>query len=129
MKVLIADDTDAKAAAVESVLRAALATRPVDIRRSKSFRGAVKQLEEEVFDLLILDLVMPVRDGEAPSGTAGKQVLSELLDGSACHPPSHIICLTAFSEAATTLRTDAEKKLVHVVVYDETSDSARIAHQ
>ena len=40
-------------------------------------------------------------------------------------PPSHIICLTAFSEAATTLRTDAEKKLVHVVVYDETSDSWR----
>lgn len=127
MKVLLVEDSEEKAGQVEVVLRNATPDRGIEIERAKSFRGAIAKLEAETYDLLLLDLVMPTRDGEAPSDKAGRQVLSEVLDGSGCRPPSHIICLTAFEEIATALRDDAERNLVHVVIYDEISSKWRDA--
>jgi nucleoside phosphorylase len=125
MKILLVEDSDPKASSVETVLRAAIPNGAIVCHRAKSFRGAVKQLEEDTYDLLLLDLVIPIRDEEAPSEKGGKQVLSEILDGATCHPPSHIICLTDFDSVADQLRDEAGRNLIHIVVYDETGDKWR----
>jgi nucleoside phosphorylase len=123
MKLLIVDDSDKKADEVVALFRSSLAGARVE--RAKSFRSALQRLESEAYDLLVLDMVLPIRDGESPSNDGGRKILSEIEDGASCRPPSHIICLTEFPEVADQFRTEASKKLVHVVVYSETSSTWR----
>ena len=125
MNILLVEDSDPKFSEVETTLRSARSANGVQIDRAKSFVSAVRKLEFCAYDLLILDLMLPIRDGEPPSDTGGKQVLDELLDGTTCRHPSHIICLTAFEEIATTFKDDAEKRLVHVVIYNELDSNWR----
>jgi nucleoside phosphorylase len=117
MNLLIVDDSDQKARQVEELLRKSVPD--LRIERAKSFRSAVRFLESTTYDLLILDLMLPIRDGDAPTEQGGKQVLAEVLDGTGCRHPSHIVCLTAFDEMAEALRDEAKRKLVHLVIYDE----------
>lgn len=123
MKILLVEDSEDKAGQVSSLLESVIPG--VNIDRAKSFRGGVQKLEACAYDLLLLDMMLPIRDGETPVKQGGRNVLSEVLDGSGCRRPSHIICLTAFHDIVGEFRDEAEKKLVHVVVYDEESTKWR----
>lgn len=123
MKTLLVEDVDAKAERVISVLEETISG--IEIDRAKSFRSGVQKLETDAYDLLLLDMMLPIRDGEPAVEQGGRNVLSEVLDGSECRHPSHIICLTAFADIASKFRDEAEKKLIHVVIYDETDTKWR----
>jgi nucleoside phosphorylase len=125
MNILLVEDCDAKASQVVVTLQGAF--NGLEIRRSRSFRSAVHELESSSFDLVVLDLLLPIRDGETPTSRGGRQVLDEILDGSGCRPPSHIVCLTGFREAADEFRDEAQRRLVHLLLYDETSQAWRDA--
>ena len=127
MKILIVEDSDEKAHQAEDVLRSSSALGPVHIVRAKSFIGATRKLETTIFDLLILDLVIPIRDNELPSNLGGKQVLAEILNGVDCKRPSHIICLTAFRDIAAVLQDEVDKSLLHVVYFDDNKQQWREA--
>jgi nucleoside phosphorylase len=127
MRVLIVEDSDQKGKNVAASLRRALPNDSLEICEARSFISAMRCLEQQHFDLLILDLVLPIRDGDVPNLDGGRNVLSEVLVGSNCIRPSHIICLTAFDTAAKTLRTEREKNLVHIVIYNETDTQWREA--
>src|SRR5579859_377146 len=120
MEVLIIDDSDEKVRRVEDAIKGGL---PHTVfTRAKSFRSAIRELEKVAFDLVILDLVLPIRDDETPSDKGGEQVLGEILDGAGCQHPSHILCLTAFSGIALKFGGEAKKRLVHVVIFEESTD-------
>src|SRR5580704_12367770 len=119
MNVLIVEDLKEKAVQVDAVLRSVIASTDLSLDRAESVIGAIRKLESGTYDLLILDLVLPIRDGEAAAETGGKQILSEIIDGTTCKRPSHIICLTAFEDISGVLRDEAEKTLVHIVIYKD----------
>jgi nucleoside phosphorylase len=123
MNVLLVEDNDSKSFQIEEALREAIPS--VRIDRAKSFRSAVRFLEAKAFDLLVLDLMLPIRDGDKPTEQGGKDVLLEIMEGQGCRKPSHIICATAFEEMANSFQTEAARKLVHVVTYDEVSSAWR----
>ena len=127
MKVLLVEDLEGKAAQVEATLRRSVVLNGLTIHKAKSFISAVRKLQTTAYDLLVLDLVLPMRDGELPTAQGGKIVLSELVSGTDCRRPSHIICLTAFGDQAGLLNEEAEKNLVHVVIYSETEPKWREA--
>src|SRR5689334_3626502 len=104
MNILIVEDSDTKAAEVEKTLRRTVTHDGLKIERARTFIGATRKLQAETFDLLVLDLVLPIREGEEAVVHGGKQVLSEILEGSDCRHPSHIICLTAFEEVSGILK-------------------------
>jgi len=119
MKILIVDDSDSKINSIREVLSTILlpcSTAPIV---AKSFVGALNALRSNVFDLLILDLVLPIRDNEEADTRGGQKVLAEITAGDDCLRPSHIICLTAFEEAASPLQRAEELSLVHIVLYNE----------
>jgi nucleoside phosphorylase/CheY-like chemotaxis protein len=119
MKVLIVEDTVAKATEVQTALEVAMGRDSLSIDRARSFIAATRALQKETYDLLILDLVLPIRDDEVPVDYGGRQVLLEMLAGTDCRRASHIICLTAFEGIAGILKNEVEKNLVHVVIYKE----------
>jgi nucleoside phosphorylase len=127
MKVLIVEDTDRKAIEVRTALDAALGEDSLLVDRARSFIAATRRLQQETYDLLILDLVLPIRDDEIPVDHGGKQVLSEMLAGTDCRRASHIICLTEYEQIAGILKDEVEKNLVHVVIYKESDPRWRDA--
>jgi nucleoside phosphorylase len=90
------------------------------VDRAKSLIGAVLKLKSETYDLLLLDLYLPTRDGQLPTTSGGKDVLAEIVKGQV-RRPSHIICLTAYEDAVESVRDEADKTLVHVVLYNESN--------
>src|SRR5438105_2805560 len=118
MTILLTEDSDEKAKAVEGCLRSSLSKDGLTVDRAKSFIGAVLKLQSVTYDLLLLDLHLPTRDGQLPATTGGKDVLAEIVKGQV-RRPSHIICLTAYEDAAESVRDEADKTLVHVVFYQE----------
>ena len=125
MKVLLVEDTGSKAEQVILLLKQTLGHGDVSIQMAKSFISAVRMLQNETFDLLVLDLMLPVRDGEHATQNGGKNVLAEIVSGPPCRRPSHIICLTEFEEITNILREEVENNLVHIVIYKETDSKWR----
>jgi nucleoside phosphorylase len=127
MRVLLVEDSDGKAKQVDRVLRSAVEARNLVIDRARSVISATRLLDQHAYDLLILDLLLPVRDEEDPSEAGGKQVLSEILTGEVSYRPSHIIGLTAYEGTAAVIQGEAQKSLVHIVIYREGDDAWRVA--
>lgn len=121
MHILIAEDLPKKHDRVLALLQSALHDDQLVIDWAKSFRSAIKCLEMRNYDLLILDLVLPVRDGEVPDLKGGKMVISEILAGGSCRKPSHIIGLTAFPDSSSQVAQEIHHNLAHMIIYDETS--------
>src|SRR5882672_2344054 len=105
MNILLIEDSEQKAAEITALLKKCL-NHP-EVRQAASFRSGVKALEEVSHDLLVLDMVLPIRDGEKPVEYGGQNVLAEIQEGSSCRRPSHIICLTAFENVADGFRSEA----------------------
>jgi len=125
MKILLVEDIDEKAAEVQRCLQSSVTRNDLEIDRANSVIAAVRKLEHATYDLLVLDLNLPIRDGEAPTKSGGKDVLAEIVQGRACRRPSHIICLTAYGEAADSVRDEADRTLVHIVLYEGTASKWR----
>ncbi|MEY2563264.1 MAG: hypothetical protein QOH88_1457 [Verrucomicrobiota bacterium] len=124
MKILLIEDSTEKADAVEACIRAAISPKSLEIVRAGSFVSAVRTLQQITYDLVLLDLHLPTRDGQLPTAFGGKDVLAEIVRGELCRP-SHIICLTAYEEAADSVQEEADKTLVHVVFYEESNNRWR----
>ena len=65
IEVLVVDDDPRKRTRIASVLNDALGQDNVHYRYATSAAAGATQLEENDFDLLILDVNLPLRNGEA----------------------------------------------------------------
>ncbi len=96
MKILIIDDDDTKRALLTSTL-ASFGVQSIDIEIAKSAASARKLFTERNFDVVILDLVLPVSDRSGnPSPDIGFGLLQELTDEAAA---KRIVGVTAHAEA------------------------------
>lgn len=126
MRILIVEDSEDKARRVQECLIAAVGVSPENVEHARSMIGALRKLGTQ-FDLLVLDLVLPIQDGEDPAADGGKRILSEIVNGNECCRPSHIICLTAHEDAAPGIKESIDKSLVHLVFYETTTETWRSA--
>jgi nucleoside phosphorylase len=128
MKILIVDDSVAKTVEIDKVLQSTLSGRTLEIEHSKSFVSAIKKLGDHFFDLVILDLVLPIRDNDVPVAEGGAQILAEIVEGVSCKRPTHIICLTAFEEIAKVQQlTEGTRCIAHTLIYTYEDNSWRDA--
>lgn len=123
MKILLVEDTDEKARQVIVTIDAVLGTGIAHLERANSFLTAIRMLQIKTYDLLILDLLIPTHDNDSAVGNGGKNVLEEIFCGDQCCQPSHIICLTAFEDVASSIKSEIEKNRVNIVIYSETDSS------
>lgn len=99
--ILIVDDSNDKVANILKVIRELSSNIYIDI--AIDFISAQKKLVSKQYDLLILDINLPVRYGEEPNLETGKNLLSEINRKSSLKSPFFIISVSQYSEECKDL--------------------------
>lgn len=133
IRILIADDTPDKVAKIDKALLDAKVA-PQAITHVETAMDAREALATVQYDLLILDLALPARKGEAVNNNAGVDLLHELVDRDLYHRPREIVGLTAYSELQRKARGHFSQLQFFLEHYERGSTgwsdrlTARVAH-
>lgn len=121
INVLIVDDDKIKADRVRQLFTDLLPADQLNVQRANHLTEAGRLLETEVFQLLVLDLNIPLRSGETPKQDGGLKFLDQLYAGRKMKRPGMIVGLTAYGDLAQQHREAFAKKLWYLLEYDESS--------
>ena len=125
MRVLIIEDVDQKFEQIVEVVK--LADPYADFLRASYQGEANRRLEQQYFDVVILDILIPPVKGAAPYDY-GPSLLKEM-ERSKYNQDSYIIALTAYDEAHNQHFEAFFEKGVLCIKYDEFGDKWKIALQ
>ncbi|WP_198133810.1 hypothetical protein [Anaeromyxobacter dehalogenans] len=105
-----------------TLIRQALRELATDIRvtGASNIVDALKLLRAESFDLLIVDLNVPMRKGESARPDGGVQLV-ELLRRGRGPLPAHIVALTEYDDLASQHQKAFSGDLIYVVRFDRSS--------
>lgn len=119
IRVLIMDDTPDKTAKIQSVLKERCLLKDEEIDLAGSINSGRKKLASTVYDLLILDLVMPINDGEEVGAEGNSEnFIDELSRVGRLHKPVYIIALSQYEEIVEKHKPSYAKKLWKLIHYD-----------
>lgn len=120
--ILILDDNQRKIKDLRSLIENS--TVDVKIETATNIISGKRYVSTQHFDLLILDLALPLRDGNDPLPLNGLNFLSDMKRGSGnIIRPVHIIGFSAYDEFIESFKERFEDDLWSLVKYDESSDS------
>lgn len=113
------DDTPEKTAKIKSVLMERCLLKEDEIDWAGSINSGRRKLANTVYDLLILDLVMPINDGEEVEAEGNSEnFIEELSRVGRLHKPAYIIALTQYEEKVEKHKDSYAKKLWKLIHYD-----------
>lgn len=113
------DDTPEKTAKIESVLKERCLLKDEEIDWTGSINSGRRKLASMVYDLLILDLVMPINDGEDVGAEGNSEnFIDELSRVGRLHKPVYIIALTQYEDKVEKHKQSYAKKLWKLIHYD-----------
>lgn len=113
------DDTPDKTTKVKSVLMERCMLQEDEIELARSINSGRRKLAANVYDLLILDLVMPVNDNEEVEAEGNSEnFINELSRVGRLHKPVYIIALTQYEEKIEEHSNAYSKKLWKLIHYD-----------
>ncbi|MET4448655.1 nucleoside phosphorylase [Bradyrhizobium sp. GM2.2] len=122
MKILIADDSQQKVQRIQAVLLGQCGIDGGNVQVATTAMEARRLLREVQFDLFIMDILLPRKQGDLPSRDSSIELLQELAEEDFYRKPDHIIGLTAFSEEAIAAEPYFQDHLWSVLQFDCTSD-------
>ena len=99
MKILLADDNNNKIGRVITLLVDQLGINRDGVYVAHTISDARRELRENDFELLILDVRLPTRPGDPPSHSGTIALLEELSSRQTLRKPRHVLGLTAYDEA------------------------------
>lgn len=117
INVLIVDDSERKS----QKIKGAIVSEEVDFCHVSTVSEACNSLQEKQFDLMVLDLNLPMRKDSEPVPDAGVKFLEQLLRRQNFKKPIHIIGLTAFGELLDEYREKFHKRGWLLLRYEESS--------
>lgn len=118
IKILIVDDSSHKSEQVKQLLIDDAMISPADILMVPHIKAAKRLLTSEHFDLLILDLVLPLDEGDTPTPEKGIGFLKDLEANPQLNPPLYIIGLTAFGDLKQQFENEFSKYVWHLIAYN-----------
>jgi nucleoside phosphorylase/CheY-like chemotaxis protein len=121
MKILLVDDESSKLKKLMRVLTSIGGIKESNITHKLELNSAKRELLDNEFDFLILDLNMPEVLGEDPKKHAGIDFIDEIISVDSYIKPEQIIVLTAFDELETGFKKLTDKLAFPILKYDETS--------
>ncbi|QAT85977.1 hypothetical protein EJ065_4426 [Corallococcus coralloides] len=117
INILIADDSTEKVARIKSLISEILTDDEARVLHASTVSEAVSFLRTESFDLLVVDLNIPIRKQEAPRPDGGLKIIQSLQQRRDLHLPTHVLGLTAYTELLLENAQTFESDLWHVVKY------------
>lgn len=120
VKILITDDDSGKIKHLREVLDRIPEIQSYDV--SQDVIGAKKYLSNGHYDLLILDLNLPLRAGDDPKPENGINFLTEINRSNRLAKPFHIIGLTAFDELRSKFENHFNDDLWALIIYENSNN-------
>ena len=121
MKVLIIDDDQVKVRKLVVLLTSCGVSREqIEIARSAS--DARTKLRSTVYEMVILDLLLPHREEDDAQLATSLELLRDLEERDEYKKPKYLVGFTAYPDAAIDASPDFASALWTVVVYDETTN-------
>lgn len=119
MRILILDDDSIKLDRISRIIKDA--RNGINIDKANNIADGIIFLQKNIYDLLILDLNIPLRRNEEPKKNAGLRVLTELKrNQKELKQPMHIIGLTSYENLKKENNCHFEEYGWVLISYDDT---------
>lgn len=123
MKILLVEDSAEKADRVRSGLHDEVPEGGYELIVADDANAAKRALRADYFDLVILDIALPLRPGDEVRPEGGIELLEEILARTIYKRPGHVIGLTAKSDVYELAVDRFSTETWSLIYYDVTSDS------
>ena len=129
--VLIVDDDAEKVTLVRGVVEKAAGDVGVNVDVAANAYDAGIAMSARTYDLMILDILLPVRRNEAARPDGGVRVLESLRSATPPRLPGHIVGLTAYGDLLEKYAPQFGEDLWFVVAFDPSSTQweQRLTHR
>jgi len=121
ISILVVDDNQKKIKDIRLLLESIPEIECLDTATNTT--NAKKLLVANHYDLLILDLSLPLRDGDDPTPSNGINFLDDINKTKRLIKPFHIIGLSAYSDYISSFKQSFEQELWALIKYDINSSS------
>ncbi len=123
INILVVDDDPGKTLRISSAFADAFLASEFRVATAVNAYGASQLLMSDVFDLMVVDLSIPMRDGEPPRSDGGLCLLRSLKSNRSFHRPTHIIGLTAFDELHAKHQATFQEEAWVLLPYEDNSNA------
>jgi nucleoside phosphorylase/CheY-like chemotaxis protein len=135
MKILIVEDSPEKRQRISRVLASTSIVDLELVEYAQDLLSARRRLRDTHFDLLILDIALPLRADQEPTEDAGVLLLKELLSTpQRLLVPAHVVGITGIEDAYRSALHQFSSRALSLLRYDESSTdwemglAARVHH-
>lgn len=123
IQILIVDDNPSKQKKIKDTILDNHSISESDIVVACCVKEARKALYSYNYDLMILDLVLPVEQNGECEATNGVNFLNEIQISPSINPPIHIVGLSGYKEQVLAFTEKFSMKLWNLIDYEENSTS------
>lgn len=123
IRILIVDDLEVKR---EKIANAVLDNHDIqqsNVVKAKTVKEARKILYKEYFDLMVLDLVLPIEENGESLAKNGSDFLHEIGINPSIKPPIHIVGISGYQEQVSEYSEEFSKKLWNLIEYEDNSSN------
>lgn len=121
IQILIVEDNPHKKINIVNTICDNSNIKEADLKIVDCVKEAKKLLYNDYFDLMILDLVLPIESGMDADAKNGAQFLEDIHSSPMIKPPIHIVGISGFSEKVNEYHEQFSKKLWNLIDYQADS--------
>lgn len=121
LKILIVDDNPSKQYSIKKSLNEDSNISFEDMTVACCTKDARRNLYQTQFDLMILDLVLPIEEDGKADAKNGIKLLQEISTNPSIKPPLYIVGLSGFNDLIFEYNDQFKEKLWHLIAYQEDS--------
>jgi nucleoside phosphorylase/CheY-like chemotaxis protein len=121
LSILIVDDNPEKIKLIREII-VSLSISEDFIDYASCIIEAKRKLLTKKFDIMLLDIMLPLRIGDDPSQDSGVELLSEITATDKYLMPNHIIGITAYREVYAKYNSSFDENLIALLIYDRSSE-------
>lgn len=114
MKILIIDDSNERSQQVITELKKTIET-PIELDFAEYSSKGKQYIQNKQYDFLILDVVLPRRQGESPRFQEGTNLLKDILTRPKYKKPTEIIAITADSENLADFKENFDSNGIYLI--------------
>lgn len=117
INIIIVEDNEDKLIKIQELIKTEIDIPEQNVSIAKNIKDAKIIMRNTTFDLMILDLVLPLDKDDEESPENGISFLKTIQTNPTINPPIHIVGLTSFSDLREQYAVEFTKYLWHLVEY------------